>query len=255
VVNNNGASVSTISQVVVSGDISASSTLGGAIGGVLNTVQLDQIAIKSENFKVSGQMEYAILGGMIGYVPASPSPQITIKNSYCRADLTIDIQNALNKPNAQVGGLIASSTKNVILNNCYTTSRLNLTLKYLNSIEANKNFYGLDNKKGAGFYEQVPNNDSYIENVYYYGCQGGSSVSILKNFISCYSNFDLSSNVTINNYGKDSYNHAGSTSDNLTKKEALWNIDFGEDADENIWSEKDGLDFRHLLFEDNLFWM
>ena len=224
VVNNNGASVSTISQVVVSGDISASSTLGGAIGGVLNTVQLDQIAIKSENFKVSGQMEYAILGGMIGYVPASPSPQITIKNSYCRADLTIDIQNALNRPNAQVGGLIASSTTNVILNNCYTTSRISLTLKYLNSIESNENFYGLEDNEddAASFYKQVPNNDSYIENVYYYGCQGGSSVNILKNFISCYSNFDLSSNVTINNYGKDSYNFSNGSN----SQDSLKNVQF-----------------------------
>ena len=266
---NAGATVSRLSKCVMDGEIISASRLGGAIGNVASAVRLDQIAIKS-NLKVTGQREIAILGGIVGNVESNPTPNVEITNSYCQGDLTIDTQNALNKPKAYIGGLIGVNTSNVKLTNCYTSSKLSLILKDLNSIDSFKDFNGLtlpsETEAGSNvsFYNQRED-EKNIVNVYYYGANGGSQLGIVNQFVSVSSNFAIagadgvSEYCSINNYGTSSYQNSGTSAQ--ISVDSLKNISFTDSN--NIWTGVNpspenltpNSDFRILTFENNLYWI
>lgn len=235
---NAGSSISNISKCVVDGEIVSSSRLGGAVGSIATVASLDQIAVK-QNMKVEGQRELAILGGIIGNIEISPSPQVYLTNSYCRGNLTINTSNALNKPKAEIGGLVAVNSSNLIMDSCYTTSTLSVSLKDLNSIISMASFKGMEfpSEQSEGdaveFYKQYNNNK--ITNCYYYGATGSASVNIVDYFIDVYSNFDIATKgyseyLTINNYGQSSY---GFSADYL-KDDMKDIIVFGESCFEDI---------------------
>ncbi len=209
-VANSGATVSTISKAIVEGNISASKTLGGAVGGAQNEINLDQIAVKCDLLQVNGQNDISKLGGIVGAVSTNPTPKVTITNSYCQANLIVEAQNALNVPSANVGGLIADNTNNVDLKNCYTSSKISLTLRYLNEMweGVKQSFFELTEDVPVPYYHQITtsvSNNGVIENVYYYGCGASSGVNTVSQFVSCESNFKVeTSNTSINNYGTDS---------------------------------------------------
>ncbi len=239
-IGNAGSSISNISKCIVSGAITSSSRLGGAVGSIASATMLDQIAVKSD-MKVEGQREFAILGGIIGNIESTPTPQVYLTNSYCHGDLTINTSNALNKPKAEIGGLVAVYSSNLTMENCYTKATLNVSLKDLNSIDSMTSFRGLEfaGEESEGdavkFYKQYGNDNNKITDCYYYGATGNASVNTVDLFIDVYSNFNIATNgeseyLTINNYGQSSYE----SSTYYIKDDMKNSIVFGECCFENI---------------------
>ena len=264
---------SIINQAVVDAAITARITLGGAVGQVRGPVSLDQVAVKAEPLSVQGQTPVGTLGGLVGST-LTPAPHVRITNSYCQAELSANISNALNTPGLNIGGLIGVETSNIELYNCYTSSKINVILNYLNTMDFFKSlterYYNEDNGAydAVGIYKQHYKSEGTNNKVYYYGAQGNSGADTVSNFVNFSSNFAPSEDaVSINNYGADSYNLYGPTNPDITIA-ALYNIQFinilpehggTEDDEGDYWMGSNtgsgNTELRILDFESDLYKM
>ena len=270
---------SIINRAVVDAAITARVTLGGAVGQVRGPVSLDQVAVKAEPLSVQGQTAVGTLGGLVG-ATLTPAPHVRITNSYCQAELSANISNALNTPGLNIGGLIGVETSNIELYNCYTSSKINVILNYLNTMDffmsLTERYYNEDNGAydAVGIYKQYYFDKDDKDNpnpnkVYYYGAQGNSVANIVSNFVNFSSNFAPSEDaVSISNYGQSSYgSQEGAGGADITL-EPLYNIKFtdileddGEtkENDINYWmGSNTGLgntELRILDFESDLYKM
>ena len=265
---------SIINQAVVDAAITARITLGGAVGQVRGPVSLDQVAVKAEPLSVQGQTPVGTLGGLVGST-LTPAPHVRITNSYCQAELSANISNALNTPGLNIGGLIGVETSNIELYNCYTSSKINAILNYLNTMDFFKSLTERYGEKEVDIYKQHYNTGNNVGNknkVYYYGAKDGASgdsgANTVSNFVNFSSNFAPSEDaVSINNYGADSYNLYGPTNPDVTIA-ALYNIQFinilpehggTEDDESDYWTGSNtgsgNTELRILDFESDLYKM
>ena len=244
---------SIINRAVVDAAITARITLGGAVGQVRGPVSLDQVAVKAEPLSVQGQTPVGTLGGLVGST-LTPAPHVRITNSYCQAELSANISNALNTPGLNIGGLIGVETSNIELYNCYTSSKINVILNYLNTMDffmsLTERYYNEDNGAydAVGIYKQhynTGNNAGNKNKVYYYGAQGNSGANTVSDFVNFSSNFAPSEDaVSINNYGADSYRLIGSANpDIIITIAALYNIKFIDIPENDGGTEDDDRDY------------
>ena len=261
----NASQMSYISQVVVEADITAVQNLGGAVGNVASPATIDQVAVKPETTQSALRLESNMttslyLGGIIGRLgDLLNRPQLVLTNSYCLSDLTIVASRANSQPQVYVGGLLGSGTQNLTINNCYTASYINARLVNMMNMwdDSQAYFNGItDREAPVSFYLQTSSNDN-IQNTYYYGANGGASLSIVENFVSVMANFELSGGaISINNYGKSSYDYSGSD----TSLNPIYNVIFDDDINAGIWTGSNSggnsnSTFRTLVFENDLYWI
>lgn len=163
----NGSYISTISNAIVYQEIEAGSVLGGAVGYVNAPLEIDNVAVKAASLSVTGQKTNPYLGGIIGQIDSITSPAVTMQNSYCLADLNINTITYGVASTAYVGGLIGSSSNNLTMRYCYTTSKINASVSDSRALGNLQEFNTFDNDRVQYSYNVTTNQT--IENVYYFG--------------------------------------------------------------------------------------
>ena len=189
------------------------------------------------------------------------------------AELSANISNALNTPGLNIGGLIGVETSNIELYNCYTSSKINVILNYLNTMDFFKSlterYYNEDNGAydAVGIYKQHYKSEGTNNKVYYYGAQGNSVANIVSNFVNFSSNFAPSEDaVSINNYGQASCGDLTTGGSADFTVEPLYNCKFADIDkkdqidDVDLWSGSNeggnnNTELRILDFESDLYKM
>lgn len=226
-----GSMLSTINEVVVSGEITASNILGGGVGYITSPLLADSIAIKSTILTVKGQRVDPYLGGIVGYMIGQNSASLTLKNSYCTSNLEVITSTSGVQSTARVGGLIASTdNRKPSIYYCYTTSKINAQVYDSRQTGSIQDFAAITDKEKYGMqatFSYLLDNKAEIsseykseyDTVYYLGSSEIGSVdgndtnmsvyTQAKTFVSFSTKVkNTSIGLTVNNYGKSSMQYS-----------------------------------------------
>lgn len=178
-VDRSNGRVSTLQDSMLSADVTGGMIVGGAIGYVTSSINIDSIAIKASALTVTGSVTSPVLGGIIAQTNSSEVYGITLTNSYCTSRLVIDTTTSGTPSSASVSGLVAVNNRITKMAYCFTTSIIDATIKDMRSIEYEDVAYNEREETTTGdnisrniqiVHTQVDNN---IENVYYFGLTKG----------------------------------------------------------------------------------
>lgn len=154
---------SIISQSVVSKDLYANATLGGAVGEVTSGLRLDQVAITSDLLHVSGRLTNAYVGGLVGNLRNDGA---MISNSYNRADIEVDTYTYASDIKAFAGGLIGNGIP-LSFQYCYSSGAIRVQLDDKRAV-GNINEVKWSDPKVAQ-YKKMYVKPSKYDHVYYFG--------------------------------------------------------------------------------------
>ena len=219
-----GSYLSTIRDSVVSGNITAGETLGGAVGAVSASLEMSGIAVKSSQFNLTGITNNPCLGGLVGQV--EDKGRLNLSYSYCWADLFINCHTNGTAGEANVGGLIGLLNSSLIINDCYTTSKIDTEFYNLRSLGGLEEYTETMGSTTHFAYNQNVN----ASNVYYFG-RNTENVSKYDDVKGKYVTFKTKTtkstiSLNVNNIGTSSLERAG---DNITETEQdLYNLYIGE---------------------------
>jgi hypothetical protein len=233
VVNASDYATSIIKNVVVTCDLSATITLGGGVGTIKSATEIDQVAIKSSLLSLSGQTTDPCLGGIVGEVDNSTHSSLSMKNSYCTANLSIKTRSSGIQSTAQVGGLIGFASKTPKLAYCYTTSFIDAEV-YDSRQTGSTQPYSEEMSTYADF--NYNEKDSNYDNVYYFGGSTNSNdgavsdysvYSVNTSFVSFKTKVKTTKiGLNINNFGKSSMTYTNDyfKVSNSNQVSALYNL-------------------------------
>ncbi len=209
-----GATLSILRRAQVNCDISATTNLGGAVGSVQSPLNIQETAVKSQLLSISGEVTSPCLGGIVAKITEDPIASLSIEQSYCWADLTVNSYTVGAASTASVGGLIgADSGKIVTLSYCYTTSKISAEVYDTRALGDIKE-YSSENRNVKFVYDVKDNYD----NVYYFGTaeEGEGYLAYPMLSRSDFVKFNTKAKsvqmgLTVTNYGAASYNYASET--------------------------------------------
>ena len=134
-VDRSNGKVSTLQDSMLSADVTGGMIVGGAIGYVTSSINIDSIAIKASALTITGSVTSPVLGGIIAQTNSSEVYGITLTNSYCTSRLVIDTTTSGTPSSASVSGLVAVDNRITKMAYCFTTSIIDATIKDMRSIE------------------------------------------------------------------------------------------------------------------------
>ncbi len=247
--------ISKITNSKVTGEISGSNVLGGAVGDVATALEMQGIAIRSNTLSVVGERADPKLGGIVGCVSQSRA-SLTLKDSYCISNLEITTNTSGVASTAQAGGLIGSSARKPKLEYCYTTSII--TAKVYDSRQlGNAADFGDYNAVGevAPSFSYNITKDASFNNVYYLGGNAKTAglsdqeyYKTLKNFISFSTKSkNVEIGLVVNNFGQSSIDYSSiklKDSALSSQESAFYNL-YGNDYNANVGSEILNIVYNH----------
>lgn len=225
--------VSSLQDCMLSTDVTGGMIVGGGIGYVTSSVNIDSIAIKASTLTITGNTPSPVLGGIIAQTNSTEVYGITLTNSYCTSRLVINTTTSGTPATANVGGLVAVNNRITKMAYCFTTSYIDATIRDMRSIEYEDVPYNE--------YEDIPSGDSVsrdiqivhtpietkdIKDVYYFGLSRtdnltegtayntnfitGAEYSLYyQPFISFNTrHYQSGLNLNVSNYGKSSYKYS-----------------------------------------------
>ena len=170
--------VSTLQDSMLLTDVTGGLIVGGAIGYITSSINIDSIAIKASALTVTGSVTSPVLGGIIAQTNSSEVYGITLTNSYCTSRLVIDTTTSGAVSSASVSGLVAVNNRITKMAYCFTTSIIDATIKDMRSIEYEDVPYNereetlsadTNTRNVQIIQNNIVNNDNNIERVYYFG--------------------------------------------------------------------------------------
>lgn len=130
------ANVSSLSEVVMDGDISSRKTLGGVIGYSTTKVDMHDIAIYAHKLGVIGELSTIAVGGFIGKNDQS----VTINDAYSLANIYLNAYTYNKGIKANVSAILSESNPYITnqLSNIYTTTQYDISLENKNVVSSTK---------------------------------------------------------------------------------------------------------------------
>jgi hypothetical protein len=126
-----------IENSIMSANISTSgSVLGGAVGLSDQSVNLDRVAVENGTLALSGQTSSVSVGGLVGSL--IDNGKVNISNSYCNSSISVDIFAHRVDMTASVSGLVAYNAVSAVMQNCYSTSSINVIMRDISAIGVTK---------------------------------------------------------------------------------------------------------------------
>ncbi len=170
VVANGGNSISYIKNSIVDTElIEGSSVVGGGVGEVTNSLQIEGLAVKVDTLSVTGEKVDPIIAGIVGNNESS----LTILNSYSTSHLEINTNTSGVASTASASGLVGLTNLTPNLAYCYTTSTISAQVVDLRSLDEVNDYatYAQAGNTTANFTYAVSNvyNGANYNNVYYLG--------------------------------------------------------------------------------------
>lgn len=170
IVDNAENSISFIKDSIVDAQlIEGSSIVGGGVGQVSNSLQIEGLAVKADTISITGEKQDPIIAGIVGYNESS----LTILNSYSTSHLEITTNTSGLASTASAGGLVGMSENTPNLAYCYTTSTIDAEVVDLRSLDETSDYsvYASAGNATASFTYSTTryNNGSAYNNVYYLG--------------------------------------------------------------------------------------
>lgn len=233
-----------LNEVVVLTNLYAGKLLGGVIGTARSSIEMHEVAVKSNVLRVSGFNASTDLAGFI----AALSARAAIYDSYCDSNLEVNCYTYANPNDAEVSGFIAqSSVASIIMQRCYYSGSVDVVLDDKRSNSESLPFDGTDktdeNKSRRDYISlnvsNTPNNldnttsgtygSGNITDVYYYGKEAEEANTLQgRPEITFRSNASLvRSTLNYRTFGLDSYAYHDRVSNNqnaTTSKEDLNNL-------------------------------
>ncbi len=215
-----------LNEVVVLPNLYAGKLLGGVIGTARSSVEMHEVAVKSNILRVAGFNASTDLAGFI----AQLSARVAIYDSYCTSNLEIDCYTYANPNDADVSGFIAqTSVANIVMQRCYYSGSVDVVLDDKRSNaeslpyegDGKKDYITINVNNVASSLDNISSGNygtGNITDVYYYGKTEGANDSLVgRPEIKFRSNASLvRSTLNYKTFGCGSYEYRSNISNNQT---------------------------------------